>query len=208
MKTLDDFALGAPARKRTTKAKPEWHPPTMANLAIGRVLAFDPSLSSTGFVDMECDGDHLIVHTGETFIGAFENELTGWVKDFAAAESLRQQFTERLSRYLTIPDLVIVHEAPPLGGGKMSSPESAVQASLMLRTAALDLRLPLRPMVRTQDHKRLTVNQANATKTEYHKLLMPLLEELSPGSKKIITNEHQRDAAGVGLADMIRRSAA
>jgi hypothetical protein len=208
MKTLDDFAPGAAPTRRRAKAKPEWRPPTMADLAIGRVLALDPSLGSTGFVDMECDGDHLIVHAGETFTGAFEDGLTGWAKDFAAAESLRQQFTERFRRYLTISGLVIVHEAPPLGGGKMASPESAIQASLMLRAAVLDLQLTLRPMVRAQDHKRMTVNRPNAKKIEYHKLLRLLLEQLSPGSTKIITNEGQRDAAGVALADMIRRSAA
>jgi hypothetical protein len=203
VKTLDDFAPGAAPTRRRAKAKPEWRPPTLADLFVCRVLAFDPSLSSTGFVDMEFTGTELFVHHGETFTGQIPPNLTGWAKDFHAAEDLRRQFYDRLSRYQGV-DVSVAHEAPPLGGGKLASPESAVQASLMLRVAAHDLGMAVLPMVRTQDHKRLTVNQANAKKQDYHRLLKPLLEELSPGCLSIITNEHQRDAAGVGLAVMLR----
>jgi hypothetical protein len=208
MKTLDDFA--PESVKKPRKAKPEWAPPTLADLAPGRVLTFDPSLSATGFVDMEMQDGVLTIHEARTLVGRYNQDLTGWEKDFAAAEDLYNQFLTLMSDYIQIIglyDLFVVNEAPPMGGGQLASPESAVQAGLALRLAARQMAFPLRPMIAPQVHKRATAGNGALKKSVHHAALKPLLETLSPGALRLITNESQRDAASVGLADMIRRNA-
>lgn len=210
MKSLQDFAPDAPTTKSRAKAKPEWREPELTDLAHGRWLAFDPSLSSTGWVLIDYWGGRVLkVLSAGTLVGRFPEGATGWAKNFAAAEDLHTQVRNLLRDLADTIDTYVAHEAPPMGGGKFAQPESAIMASLMIRRAVLaepcGRSLWLRPMVRPQDHKRVTCGNPNAKKIEHHKALRVLMERLAPGSTKIVTNEHGRDAFSVGITDMIRR---
>lgn len=205
MTALDDFRPGvAPEPKKKAKKDP-WVPLMTDIMGYANVLAFDPSLSATGFVALthtKHSGLHVI--ESATLSGAVPEDATGWERDMAVAEDLEDQL-ERLSTRFSLHEWEVVTEAPPLGGGQIRSPESAILACKTIRSVFRRRGFTLLPMQSPQAHKKATVGNSMIKKPEHHKLLAPVLEGLLSGSLHLITNGAKRDAVSVGLADLRRR---
>jgi hypothetical protein len=206
---LDQFRPGADTAPATKKAaarkRTAWLPPTREDLGHGHLLAFDPSLSAMGFCALSHDlYDPLHVVDAGTLKGDAPPEFTGWEQTLRQALILEARLRDLLGRYSN-QIWQVVHESPPLGGGRIRSPESAILASHALRSAALDRDFEVLPMVAPQAHRRATTGQATIKKSEHHALLMPLLYDLAPANLGVITNESRRDAISVAVTELVRR---
>lgn len=208
MTTLDQFRPGAPqapATKAEAKKRPDWEPPDLATLSFGQLLCFDPSLSATGFVALVHDQSGMVVTDARTMKGTAPDGFTGWEAAMSQVEDLEDQFTALATRYNRY-EWEIAIEQPPMGGGKIAAPESALLVCKTVRSVFRRLGFLLLPMVSPQSHKRTTVNRPNAKKAEHHKLLRPMLEALPLGGLDKITNEAKRDAISVGITALRRRT--
>lgn len=207
MKTLAEFRPGAehvPAKSKAKKA--EWRPPTVDDLGYGCLLAFDPSLSATGFVALERTLDCFRVMGAVTLRGDAPSILTGWTQTFRQSMDIRAKLRGLLRGY--DPDVwEIVVESPPMGGGKILSPESAILVANDLHMLAEELGFTMLPMISPQQHKKATVGNGGITKTEHHERLKPVLLGLAPGNLALITNAAKRDGMSIAVTDLLRRAA-
>lgn len=194
MKDLTDlsrFRLGA-------TPTPPWATPVF--FASGHVLAFDQSLSATGWVRLWSSPDSglRVLAAGSVLLHA---------KDFpAGSEGSLRKAVDLHGRMAGVckdwlwPETVLVHEAPPAGGA-MSRPESSLMAALSLRLAAG--REPV--VVQNQHSKKVLVNNANATKKQWH----TALDAISIEGRNLVRNEGERDALCLALTylydEMLRR---
>jgi Holliday junction resolvasome RuvABC endonuclease subunit len=204
---LADFRPGghrAPGTPEPTERKVKlWEPMERDHLAHGNVLAFDPSLSSTGMVALAHDAQGLRVLASETLRGEASEELTGWELVHAQAADLHNKFVAAM--VLRGHRWVVVHEAPPTGGGiAHSNPESTILAGTAVRYAAAHVGLRLLPMISPQAHKKATVGQANADKKTHHRNLRQYLPRLEIENIGMVTNEGQRDALSIALTALRR----
>jgi hypothetical protein len=197
-----DFRPGAvraprpPAEDSTPRVK-AWEPMQRERLSHGRVLAFDPSLSATGVVALTHYADGLRVLGSWTLKSAISDALVGWDKIYAQGEDLAKQFVAKMA--MQGPDWYVVHEAPPLGGGRINAPESAILAGAAVRYAAATAGLVLLPSISPRAHKKATVGNANVDKKAHHQMLRDHLLRLRIDGTDMITNESQRDAISVAL---------
>jgi len=202
--------LKALAGKRAVKAEALWTPPTMADFREGFVLAFDPSLSATGFVWLASVvtpiGHRLEVHSGEVHGTKAPEDVKGKMADVMRGQQLHWSFRNLLESFLPIKDDVeVVHEAPPTGGGRIRSPESALLASLALRIAAEGLGFILAPPVAVATHRKLVCGRVkDVDKKEEHRVLGTWARDLVLGYDRHVTNEAKRDALCVGLTHLAR----
>lgn len=205
---LTQFRPGFPKAPATKKTKRGHEFALQTDLALGRVIAIDQSLSATGLVAMEHGADgYLGVIAAETLKGlAVDDGATGWEKVLQQATNLYEQLIEVLGDYDPPLGWTVVHEAPPMGGGSIRAPESSVLGSAAVRMAAADCGLTC-SLIRAQDHKRITVGLPNASKIEHHALLMPWAETIGVKALDRVTNEAKRDALSIALAYLIREHA-
>lgn len=202
--------LKALAGKRAVKAGPPWTPPTMADFREGFVLAFDPSLSATGFVWLARfdagAGPRMEVRAGEVHGTTAPEGVKGKLAEVMRGQRLYWSLHGLLTAYRPIRDEIeVVHEAPPTGGGVVRSPESALLASLALRIAAEDLGFTLAPPVAVATHRKLVCGRVKGVdKKEEHRVLRTWAPDLIDGFAEHVTNEAKRDALCVGLAHLAR----
>lgn len=202
---LERFADVEPVKaKRGGKGTEKtWTIPTLDEFAHGSVLAFDPSLSATGWVHLVSNGSLMVTEAG---VYAARSGTEGWEATLRSATELEALHESLLSRYRrSNPGIDIVHEAPPTGGGKFLKPELALLACYGLRRAAADLDITLQPMIAPQRHKRLICGNGNAKKPVEHAALAALAESLPIGGYGCITNEAKRDALCVGLGHLLMK---
>lgn len=193
---------GLKSVKAKTKAKPAWEPLQLQSLHRGIWLAADPSLGAFGLVLFEVNADGPVVQMAQTF--KTEPEATGHEDTLARAEIMEIQLRLWSQTYLLNRDwgpVQLVHEAPPVGGGKMYSPEVSLLSGYAFRRAFREY--PRVSMVRPQDHCRLICGNANAKKPEHHRELKVLFPRIT-GAGEWITNEGTRDALSVALAAAAR----
>jgi hypothetical protein len=201
MTALDDFRPGV--RPQRKAAKQPWQPPTRPQLGLGRMVCFDPSLSATGVVDLEHTPDRLVVHGAWTLRGEAPSGYTGREREMREGLILRARIVDLLITYDS--GVTALTEAPPIGGGRIKAPESAMLGCLAVHVAALDANVPMGPMYYPQRHRALTCGQALIKKEKHHPLLMELAAELAIEGLEKVSNEHRRDALSVGLAFLIER---
>lgn len=156
----------------------------------GLVLAFDQTLSSTGWCLMRSKG--YIVEAVRTGMCTTNAENKGSDQDLVRGELIFNQFQTVIENN---EPMWIVHEAPPVGGGKLSRPESSLLAALALRIAAAQYVTPLTMIHARKAKNRLTGNPG-ATKKEVREGVLwqlPTITDFKP------LNEHVYDAAAIGL---------
>jgi hypothetical protein len=207
---LESFAAGRPA-----KAKEVWTPPTPASFhapeapGVRYVLGVDQSLSACGLVliGAQRQAERLVlgVMTAQKIVTEAA-ESKGFEEHYRRAVQLHDRIQEFLvSVYLgTEGDIELAHEAPPVGGGRLRTPESAILAGLAVRLAAAKDWITIGPMVPPQVHKDFTCGNRRADKKEHHAALTALAAGLGIERWDLITNEAMRDAASVALTHLSR----
>ena len=163
----------------------------------GTYLAADPSLSAFGLVLLEVADSRVAVHLATKF-AVTQTPYTGWEDTLVRADILASRLELWLSAWVFQTDwgtVCTVHEAPPMGHGKLMNPEIALLSSFVFRQVTE--RLPHLGMVRRQDHYRLICGNPNASKQECHKVLKTYYDRIS--GSDAITNEATRDALQVAL---------
>lgn len=200
MTALDDFRPGARPQR---KVKQPWQPPTRAQLGYGRVICFDPSLTATGVVDLEHTPDRLIVHGAWTLRGEAPSDYVGREREMREGLILRARIVDLLITCGS--DVTVLTELPPIGGGRIKAPESALLGCQAVHVAALDANVPMGPGYYPQRHRFLTCGQAQIKKEKHHPLLMAWAAGLGIEGLAKVSNEHRRDGLSVGLAHLIER---
>jgi hypothetical protein len=213
MTQLDTSALKALRDKKPKKA---WRPLKLSTLAEGLYLGADPSLTAFGLVLFEVlPEQRYAVHMAEQFTTS-EVE-TGWEDTLQRAELLQTDLARWFWKWLTTGwgRVYAVHEAPPVGGGKIFRPEASLISGYAFRAALISVfgdkgtlgqLQPVRmlPMVRRQDHARLICGDPNADKKTHHEALKDLFDGIR-GADELITNGAKRDALSVALCAAHRR---
>jgi Holliday junction resolvasome RuvABC endonuclease subunit len=199
MTALEDFRLpgydSVPAPPKGRR-KAVWAPLTAARLGVGSVLAFDQSMRNTGWAVVDNDGRRCQVLAAGMCRTRLGEGAGNWADTFADVVLLCTQIRAVLDRYATTVT-AIAHEAPPTGGGRLRRPESAILAGAVVRICCADLGLvPVMPANQSAKWL-LTGRRTNVTKGQVGAALNELdwLE-----GRELLTNEHKRDAAAVGLA--------
>jgi hypothetical protein len=186
------------ASRRSRKPRPTRQRLDLAALQHGSYLAADPSLSGFGLVLLEVAGSGVAVHLSQTFAVPPSEEHSGWEDILVRVEALQAKLVAYLDQWVARTDwgqIRVVHEAPPIGHGKLLNPEIPLLASREFRRATAAY--PMLAMVRRQDHARLVCGNPNATKIEHHRALKGFYPALR--GAEIVTNAATRDALSVGL---------
>ncbi len=199
--------LKALAGRRKAKGVEPWRPPTVDDFAWGEVLTFDPSLGATGFLWLSRNSHGLGVRDGQTLKTTSTEGKGGHAENLARARGLYRAFRTLLSGfYPSQGEVVVVHESPPDGGGRIRRPESALLASLALEIATEDLGFTLAPPVAVATHRKLVCGRVRGVdKKEEHRVLRTWAPDLIDGYDRHVTNEAKRDALCVGLAHLHRK---
>ena len=164
-------------------------------LGHGEVLAFDQSITATGWIRLISGrgGLHVIE------VGSISCPPDGYPKGHAGtllrAEYVAKEMASILRR---VPVLDVVHELPAVGG-RMARPESSLLAALALRIEARRQGHGVH-IVQNQHSKKVLVGNGNASKSEWHAGISKFTYS---GPKP--TNEGQRDAFCLGLTFLLDR---
>lgn len=196
-------------KPRISRADP-WRAPVMEDFAAHagktRILAVDQSLSATGMVWLAVGTKELTVYEAWTFRSEAHEDADGHEENLQRAMHLGTQI-ERVIWEIHRNVAHIVHEGPPVGGGKILRPESSLLAALALRQAAARWEVPVTSMVQPQTHRRVICGNQRATKKEEHEALAQLAATLPIQDYDKITNEATRDALCVGITQLLRKEA-
>lgn len=199
-KRLADYAEGRPAPKR--KRQQEWVAPTLADLAIGSVLAFDQTFSKTGWVFLTSYDDSLHVVAK----GVIKEPPTQW-SGFEDTLVRALWMSERIAHVVGIykdsqPTCVpqppaVVHEMPAVKGYR---PESSLLAALAVRQAASAHDLPVFMVSNTHMRRVLTPPGSDPTSKVPVRLAVSRYRDTSKG-----WNQDERDALALGLTFLYDR---
>lgn len=177
--------------------KPAWEGPGRDDFAYRTLIAFDPSLSATGVIVLSSTRNGLTVLEAYKFpnpeTGALGNE-----DNFRKAMVLTGNVTAWRRNCLTdVTNLDFVHEAPPIGGGRVRAPESALLAGLAIRQSMWHH--TCLGMISPASHKNYICGNSKADKKEHHAALAEVAEHLQIQNYELITNEAKRDALSIAL---------
>ena len=164
----------------------------------GSVIAFDQSITATGWVRLDSGADGVIVRAVGSIKCGPEGYPKGHEGTLLRAEYVGQQMAAILRR---LPVQTVVHEQPPVATSKMARPESSLLSALALRIEAR--RQGHSVVVVSNQHSKMVLlgkGQGNATKAQWHTALdrLPWTHE---GATP--TNEGQRDALCLALTYLI-----
>lgn len=180
--------------------KAVWAPPGRGDFAQGHLIAFDPSLSACGVVAITVDDRGVIIDEAHSFPSQ-EMGATGNEENFRKAMALAALVTQwRIKCGTDLTSWPFVHEAPPIGGGRIRSPESALLAGLAVRASMWGH--DCRGMIAPAAHKNFICGNSKADKKEHHAALRATAERLRFLNYELITNEAKRDALSVALSYM------
>lgn len=182
--------------------KPGWEPLTRDMLATGEVLAFDQSLSSTGWVLVR-NNSYLLDVTSVGMIGGKREILRGFEQDLTAGTDLYEQVREILPLGVFAD---VVHEHPPMGGKVKGMGTSSLLAALSVRIAARSMGREV-IMLGAQPAKKMICGEANADKKVAHQALSKCASWIE-GYDTHVTNEHKRDALLIALLRLYQKKRA
>lgn len=191
--TKPDF--GALAGINTLDPKKAWEPPTLETFGSGNVLAFDQSLTATGWV-------HVASYSGVVGIVASGTEspkiegFRGYEQDLRRGVYLFTRLHKVLAGHLG-PETLLAHEHPPMGKVKGGG-TSSLMSALSLRIVCWEFGREV-VMLGAQPAKKLICGNANADKKTAHAALALHLAQHIEGYAEHITNEAKRDALMVAL---------
>jgi hypothetical protein len=209
-------ALAAFSTKKTS-SKAAWRPPEIIDFPYRyarTVMAFDPSLRACGAVALTITSVRgvptIMVDAAKKFVTT-DHAMGGFEESLRKTLELSEQIgpwilTELRGHHLA--GIEFVHEGPPVGGGKVIRPETALLAGAAVRFALAPMGLTVHPMIQPQTHKRLwcgprSKNQT-ITKKEHHDAMMARAQELAVVGLDKITNEATRDAFSVACMHLTR----
>jgi Holliday junction resolvasome RuvABC endonuclease subunit len=184
---MREFATG-----KQPKPAPDWTPPTLEDFATGlRVQAFDQTLGSTGYVQVEVDewidGRTVKVWAKDTIRPKPDPSLRSFVEKYDRQYLLAGELTKIIQ--CTDP---VIYEMPAVHGWETES-------SLLAGSAVYDVTMEnqgRRPVMISKNHVgSVLCNDSNAKKPEIRKALARYLPEVAERS----WNEHTRDALALAL---------
>lgn len=175
-----------------------WTRPTLADFPMGRVMAFDPSLSGCSVVMLHRDFEGLHVIDADTFRTPTSEGKGGREHDLRRSSELRVML-RRWWRSVLYPDKwTVVYEG--IGEGPfLKHIEASLLAADQVRTVGEELKYRFAESIAARTHKHFVCGNANAKKHEEHEALREIAEELSISDYSLITNEDKRDALCVAL---------
>lgn len=187
------------ARKDETisRRKKVWTPPDPARFRLGGVLAFDQTLTNTGYALVYSD------HAGLMVVGAgvleARTSLTGFEETYAKAERLERGISEAV-RYGALASVsAIVHEMPSVQGYRT---ESSLLAGYLVRRAARDYARGI-PVVAVSNlaMKALLLPPGQRDEKKYVRQAVESLIPKERREKPMVQrwNEHVHDAVGLAL---------
>jgi hypothetical protein len=191
-----------------SSARQEWRPPRVEDLSFDIVIAFDQTLSATAGMCAHREGEGFAVRGVEMISGT--SEATGNEGNLQKGVDLCRKFDFFLRKMQSHhPDepITVVHEAPPIGGGVIRHPESALLAAQVLRIACSGLGIPVAPMVTSSTHKKAVCGNGQATKAEAHQGLTLLADSWPISGFRQVSNGDKRDALCVAIAHLLREGA-
>jgi hypothetical protein len=198
--------------------KQSWRSPepddfVLSNGVTRFVVAVDQSLSGCAAVLLSAGRIEparplcLIVHASQKF-ATTPVEAGGYEETLRRATELHGLFGNwMLQSVLMLVSgfgLEIVHEQPPIGGGRVVRPESSLLASMAVRLVADRHALPVARMVAPQSHKHFICGDRKADKKTHHAALKKVVADLGVRGMDIVTNEDLRDALSIGLLHLTR----
>lgn len=178
--------------------KPVWRAPRAEDFSYGNLIAFDQSLTATGVVAVSSTPQGIIIREAHTFPNPSVGDVQGNEEHFRKAMALTENVT--FWRQNCATDLTgwpFVHEAPPVGGGRIKHPESALLGGLAVRQSMWQHECL--GMVTPAAHKKFICGNAKADKNEEHAELKAIAAFLDFNGFDAITNEAKRDALCVAL---------
>lgn len=212
---MDTAALEALAGRWKPKAKAEWMPPTSKSFGLPSypdtprgVLAIDQSLNGCAAVllgAVRIAGKAVIeVNMVRKFNTGISTGVGGYEESLQRAEELYLRLAEWIAqiKLFSAAPIQVVHEQPPIGGGRIVRPESSLLASFAVRRATFACGYPVMKMVAPQSHKFFTCGDRKADKKKHHAALKVLAARLGIAGMDLITNEDLRDALSIGLFHM------
>lgn len=155
----------------------------------GRLLAFDQSLSSTGYALITCDNDGAYIW--ETGVLKTTHDLRGHEKTLQRYLELVHDLDDLVDKVGTVQD--IVYETPPVGG-RMIRPESSLLAAAAVLVCTEDFKPH---MISRQKAAKRWTGKGNSTKKEIRDALMSF--GYTPKEWGLAWNEHVADALSIGL---------
>jgi hypothetical protein len=202
-------ALSSGQKKKPVKAA--WRLPEASDFVVGAgraIVAVDQSLSGCAAVLLlagrDVNGLTLRVHKSSKFpttpvaAGGYEEtlqravELHGKLRSWLVSQAV-----------FGGGGFEVVHEQPPIGGGRVVRPESSLLASLALRLAIHGVGA-LQRMVAPQTHKYFICGDRKATKAQHHAVLKDVAVDLGIEGMHLVTNEDLRDALSISLLHLTR----
>jgi hypothetical protein len=178
--------------------KGAWSPPRADDFAYRNLIAFDPSLRATGVVAVSSTPQGIIIREAHQFPNPNVGDYSGNEESFRKAMELSRNVTQwRLNCETDISGWAFVHEAPPIGGGRIRHPESILLSSLAVRSSMWGHECM--PMVTAAAHKKYICGNAKADKVEQHAELKAIADFLDFQGFGLITNEAKRDALAIAL---------
>lgn len=149
------------AEKPKRGKRKDFTPVEASELAYGSVLAFDQSLTKTGWVQMKNYPKGLRIYRGGVLFPHYERSLKGFEATFAKDISVDSQISRIISGASGQVEAV-VHEMPAVMGYRL---ESSLMAAAAIRRAAAKNWLPV-VMVSRQRAYSTFVGSAYAEKSE------------------------------------------
>lgn len=184
---LEAFAAG-----KKPEPVPEWTPPTLEDFAGSiRVQAFDQTLTSTGYVQMEIDAWTSILEIKIWAKDTIRPKPAPELRSFAEKFERQYQLAGELTKIIGCTDPVI-YEMPAVHGFETES-------SLLAGSAVYDVTMEnqgKRPVMVSKNRVgSVLCNNPGAKKPEIKQALVRYLPEVAERT----WNEHTRDALAIGL---------
>ena len=192
-------ALDAVRERRAKKVKPPWvRSPFTPGPDAPWVIAFDPSLASTGWAVMT-DQYPFVHEVGTINTKPRDGEEGNLVRGVVIYEQ-SLALLDRLAHEWRSPErgvFLVAHEAPPTGGSPLHRPDSIRSASLAVRIAATAVGMPTMMVSDLTVKKRLVGRSKGVEKADIKAALTEFWPHLP--RERMRWNEHIRDAVGIGI---------
>lgn len=208
--SIDLDAVRAAGRRAAEMpaAPPQGAPGVITRASFGGALvgALDQSLGGCALVVLDATGPTLDVMRARMFKTDPGDLDSGTEANYERAAQLGAQLDEEFTKLASsFPGIEIVHEAPPVGGGKFVRPESSLMAGREVRRAARTAGLRFAGMIAPQAHKRALFGDHTTPKTVVRARLPGLFASVGGTGYNLVVNEDERDALCLALAHLLHR---
>lgn len=166
--------------------------------SVGKVLAFDQSLSNTGWAWLWFTIDGPAVMDTGNIVTEPLNGITGYSETFLRAT---QVYREVVNVIAMVKPTVVLHEMPsvrPNPRANLKDRDGSIATIMSIRCAAVEAGC-LVDMQQAQHVKKVLCGDAKATKKQVAEAVRYNIPTLSSTTKKLRLNEHTHDAMAIGL---------